>query len=56
MNEDHKFEALDWNYASVQDIAGHRQLKSIDGDFSTFEINQRARQCTATAEHTSCNK
>ncbi len=40
MNADHKFAALDWNYASVQDTAGHRELKSIDGDFPTFEIDQ----------------
>ncbi len=40
MNADHKFAALDWNYASVQDTAGHSELKSIDGDFPTFEIDQ----------------
>ncbi len=40
MNADPKFVALDWNYASVQDTAGHRELKSIDGDFLTFEIDQ----------------
>ncbi len=39
MNADHKFAVLDWNYASVQDTAGHSELKSIDGDFSTFEID-----------------
>ncbi len=38
MNADHKFAALDWNYASVQGTAGHGELKSIDGDFLTFEI------------------
>ncbi len=40
MNADHKFAALGWNYASVQDTAGHSELKSTDGDFPTFEINQ----------------
>ncbi len=40
MNTDHKFAALDWNYASVQDTAGHSELKSIDGDFPAFEIDQ----------------
>ncbi len=40
MNADHKFAALDWNYASVQDTSGNRELKSIDGDFPTFEIDQ----------------
>ncbi len=40
MNADHKFAALDWTYVSVQDTAGHRELKSIDGDFPTFEIYQ----------------
>ncbi len=40
MNADHKFAALDWNYASVQDTAGHNELISIDGDFPTFEIDQ----------------
>ncbi len=40
MNADHKFAALDWNYASVQETAGHGELKSIDGDFPTFEIDQ----------------
>ncbi len=39
-NADHEFSALDWNYASVQDTAGHSKLKSIDGDFLTFEIDQ----------------
>ncbi len=29
-----------WNYASVQDTAGHSKLKSIDSDFPTFEIDQ----------------
>ncbi len=27
-------------YASVQDTAGHSEVKSIDGDFATFEIDQ----------------
>ncbi len=40
MNADHKFAALDWNYASIQDTAGQSKLKSIDGDFQTFEIDQ----------------
>ncbi len=43
MNADHEFAALDWNYASVQDTVGHSELKSIDGidgDFSTFKIDQ----------------
>ncbi len=40
MNADHEFAALDWNYASVQDTAGHSELKSLDGDFPTFEIDQ----------------
>ncbi len=40
MNADHEFAALDWNYASVQDIAGHSELKSLDGDFPIFEIDQ----------------
>ncbi len=40
MNADHKFAALDWNYASIQDAAGHSELKSIDGDFPIFEIDQ----------------
>ncbi len=40
MNADHEFAALDWNYASVQDTAGHCELKSLDGDFPTFEIGQ----------------
>ncbi len=40
MNADGKFAALDWNYASVQDTAGHSELESIDGDFPTFEIDQ----------------
>ncbi len=40
MNTDHEFAALDWNYASVQDTVGHSELKSIDGDFLTFEIDQ----------------
>ncbi len=39
MNADHKFAALDWNYASVQDTADHSEFKSIDGDFPTFEID-----------------
>ncbi len=40
MNADHKFAPLDWNYASVQDTAGHSELKSIDDDFPTFKIDQ----------------
>ncbi len=40
MNANHKFAALDWNYASVQDTAGHSEFKSIDDDFSAFEIDQ----------------
>ncbi len=40
MNADREFAALDWNYASVLDTAGHSELKSIDGDFPTFEIDQ----------------
>ncbi len=40
MNAGRKFAALDWNYATVQDTAGHSELKSIDGDFPTFEIDQ----------------
>ncbi len=40
MNADHKFAASDWNYASVQDTAGHSELKSIDSDFPTFEIDR----------------
>ncbi len=39
MNADHEFAVLDRNYASVQDTAGHIELKSLDGDFPTFEIN-----------------
>ncbi len=38
-NADHELAALDWNYASVQDTAGHSELKLIDDDFSTFEID-----------------
>ncbi len=41
MNADHEFAALDWNYyASVQDTAGHSELKSIDSDFPTFKIDR----------------
>ncbi len=40
MNADHEFAVLDWNYASVQDTASHSELKSIDDDFPTFEIDQ----------------
>ncbi len=40
MNADYEFVALDWNYAFVQDTAGHSKRKSIDGDFPTFEIDQ----------------
>ncbi len=40
MNAYHDFTALDWNYASVQDIAGHSELKLIDDDLASFEINQ----------------
>ncbi len=36
----HEFAALDWNYASVQDTAGHSELKLIGGDFPRFEIDQ----------------
>ncbi len=37
MNADHKFAAVDWNYATVQNTAGHSELKS---NFLTFEIDQ----------------
>ncbi len=40
MNADHEFAVLDWNHASVNDTAGHSELKSIDGDFPTFEVDQ----------------
>ncbi len=40
INARHDFAALDWNYASVQDTAGHSELKSIDDDFPTFKIDQ----------------
>ncbi len=40
MNADHKISAWDWNYASILDTAGQSELKSIDGDFPTFEIDQ----------------
>ncbi len=40
INADHEFAALYWNYASVQDTAGHSELKWIDGDFPTFEVEQ----------------
>ncbi len=40
MNANHEFAVLDWNYASVQDTAGNSELKSIDSDFPTFEIDQ----------------
>ncbi len=40
MNADHEFAALEWNYATVQDTAGHSKLKSIDGNFPAFEIDQ----------------
>ncbi len=40
VNAPHDFTALDWNYASVQDTAGHSELKLIDDDFPTFEIDQ----------------
>ncbi len=40
MNADHEFAVLDWNYASVQDTAGHSELKSFDSDFPTFKIDQ----------------
>ncbi len=40
MNANHKFAALDWNYAPVQDTVGHSELKSIDSDFPAFEIVQ----------------
>ncbi len=39
MNADHEFAAFDWNYASIQDTAGHSELRLID-DFPTFEIDQ----------------
>ncbi len=39
MNVHHDFTALDWHYASVQDTAGPSELKLIDGDFPTFEID-----------------
>ncbi len=38
MNAHHDFTVLDWNYASVQDTAGYSELKLIDDDFPTFEI------------------
>ncbi len=40
INAHHDFTALDWNYASVPDTAGHSELKSIDDDFLTFKIDQ----------------
>ncbi len=40
MNADHEFAVLDWNYAPIQDTASHSELKSIDGDFPTFIIDQ----------------
>ncbi len=40
MNTDHEFAVIDWNYASVQDTTGYSELKLIDGDFPTFEIDQ----------------
>ncbi len=40
MNAENKFTDLERNYASVQDTASHSELKSIDGDFPTFEIDQ----------------
>ncbi len=40
MNAHHDFTALDWNYASVQDTAAHRELKLIDDDFLKCEIDQ----------------
>ncbi len=40
MNADHKFAALHWNYASVQDTAGHSELKSIDGDFPHLKFTR----------------
>ncbi len=40
MNAHHDFTASDWNYASVQDTAGHSELKLIDDDFPTFEFDQ----------------
>ncbi len=40
MNADHEFAVLHWNYASAQDTAGYSELKSIDGNFPTFEIDQ----------------
>ncbi len=40
MKARHDFIVLDWNYASIQDTAGHSELKLIDDDFRTFEIDQ----------------
>ncbi len=40
MNGHQDFTALDRDYASVQDTTGHSELKSIDDDFPTFEIDQ----------------
>ncbi len=40
MNAQYDFTELDWNYASVQDTAGHCELKLFDEDFSKFEIDQ----------------
>ncbi len=40
MNAHHDFTALDWNYAFVQDTAGHSELRSFDDDFPKFKIDQ----------------
>ncbi len=40
MNADYEFAVLEWNYDSIEDTAGHSELKLIDGDFPTFEIDQ----------------
>ncbi len=40
MNVDHEFAVSDWNYASAQDTKGQSEVKSIDDDFPTFEIDQ----------------
>ncbi len=38
MNANYEFAALHWHYASVQDTAGHSELKSIDGDFLYLKL------------------
>ncbi len=40
MNVDHEFAALDWNQSSVQDTAGHSELKSLDGDFLNLKLTR----------------